>query len=166
MTTTYCVIADVAAVLSDAGVLACLDDDENGVLSVAEEALGTSAIERAAVKMNFVLQRRFVLSELDNDWCKWCNATLAAREICSRRNNAPVSESLGGAVKEFMDQLEAIGLGSPIPEQAESFEHTPTVSVLKPELWHRQPIAVLPTESDGSAPEGDYNRRNNSQGYY
>lgn len=166
MTTTYCTSSDIAAVLSEAGATACLDDDENGVLSVAEEALGTSAIERAAVKMNFTLQRRFKLSDLNNDWCKWCNATLAAGEYFRRRNNSPVPESLANSIKEFLDQLEAIGLGSPIPEQAESFEHTPTVSVLKPELWHRQPITVQPTESDGSAPQGGYNRRNNTQGWY
>ena len=166
MTTTYCVRADVVSILSEAGVVAAVDDDESGVEAVAETAYVTDAITRAAVRMNFMLQRRFVLSELDNDWCKWCNATLAAGEVWRRRSNSPLSESLVTAIKEYTDQLAMIGQGAPIPEQAESFEHTPTVSVLKPELWRCRPIAVQPTQSDGSAPEGNYVRRNVAQGWH
>src|SRR5687767_1407232 len=93
MATTYCVRADVESIMGLAGVLAHVDDDQDGTEASNEDDHITNAIERAAVEMNSSLRNQYDLADLtDNDWCKWCNAYLASMFLYNRRGNpAPMS---------------------------------------------------------------------------
>ena len=154
MAQTYCVRADVESILGVAGVLACIDDNQDGAEAAGETTEVTNAIERAAVEMNSSLRNQYVLSELaDNDWCKWCNAYLAAYYLTNRKNNPP-SASVADEIIRFRDQLGEARWGRfQVPEQAPSFQHTPTVSNFNVELQKLDtPIRVVTEESTGSAP--------------
>src|SRR5689334_1621455 len=78
-TQTYCVRSDVEAAWTPADLLAAVDDDSSGTISVDEEGIVTRAIERAANRMNAALEMRYSLELLaSNAWCRDCNAALAA----------------------------------------------------------------------------------------
>lgn len=141
-------------------MLACIDDDQDGVESVAESAYVTDAITRAAVEMNGKLRQQYTLSELSaNDWCKWCNAYLAAWYLGARRNNPP-APSVISVVDMYREQLELASWGRfQLPEQAPSFEHIPAVSNFAPELGKvSNPIRVITEESTGAVPGGNRKR--------
>lgn len=160
MATTYCDSDDIVAIIGEAAVLACIDDDNDGLESATETLHVTNAIERAAVEMNQSLRHQYVLSELtSNDWCKWCNAYLASWFLYARRTN-PCPNSLQEAVQKYRDELLEMRWGrQQLPEQAPSFEHHPTVTNFRPELGKREmPIRVNTTESTGASPEGNRKR--------
>lgn len=160
MAQTYCVQADIEAIIGAASVLATCDDDRSGSLSATEQTYVTSAIERAAVEMNSALENQYVISELSgNDWCKWCNAYLACWYLFSRRSN-PVPTSVQEAIADYREKLSESRWGRfQVPEQNPSFEHIPTVSNLKPEIWKSSnPIRVSVEESTGATPEGGRKR--------
>lgn len=154
MATTYCDDDDVISIAGEAFINACIDDDEDGVISVAEEAYTTSAIERAAVEMNSALNNQYKLSDLaGNDWCKWCNAYLAVWNLAARKNNPPPA-SVIAAVDQFKEQLSEARWGRfQIPEQSPSFDHSPSVSNLRPEAYKQtMPARVVEEESTRAVP--------------
>lgn len=170
MTTTWCAITDVQAILSTAGATAALDDDETGSLSAGEIVYGTNMIELAAVEMNASLERQYKLADLaSNGWCKWANAVLAAMFICGRRTN-PVPQTLADWSQVVRDALAQIMYGRmPVPEANPSFEDLPTVSVMTPVLGaNGNPMRVDTVLSTGTAPVASRKRNvaAGSGGYY
>jgi hypothetical protein len=156
MAQTYCVAADVEFVLSAAGVTACLDDGEEGVRSAEADDLLDRAIDVAAGKINQHVRHQYKLSDLTpatNTWLRDTNAYLAAKVLAMRRGN-PCPESLVEEVKEREAALVEIRWGrESIPQQSPSFEHIPSVSNFRPELYKMNtPVRVDVQESIGSAP--------------
>lgn len=155
MSTIYCVKADIEAILGVAGVLALIDDDQDGEASAAELLHVTAAIERAAVEMNTAIENSdYDYADLtSNDWCKQCNATLAAYKLSGRKNNTP-SATVVEEYQHFKNCLEELRWGRfRIPEQAPSHETKPTVSNFRPEVnKNHSPIRVVTEESTGSSP--------------
>jgi hypothetical protein len=154
MTTTYCARNDIGSIIGEPSILACIDDDRDGVESPAEQLYIAAAINRAAVEMNQSLCRQYTISELvNNDWCKWCNAYLASWFLYARRGNPP-PPSIVDSVQTYRQQLAEIMFGRfQVPEQNPSFDHTPTVSNFKPELIKSvAPIRVNEEESTGLHP--------------
>lgn len=155
-TQTYCDRDDVEDILSDAAVVAMIDDDEDTVDGAAEQVRVTSAIERSAERMNFWLARRYTLSDLaSNDWCKWANATLAALKLSTRRNN-PAPQSLVDEANDIMEMCKAVAEQplAVLPNQPESFDMRPTVSNLRTDrgFWDESPVQVDPETSTGPKP--------------
>lgn len=128
-TTTYCVRADIDAVLSVHGVDRMLDDDMDGAIEAGETALVTTMIERAASRMNSRIEMRYTLSDLSaNDWMKFVNASIAAQMLTRRRGNG-VPPSLQEEVDDFLSDIEDIRAGRmKIPEQNASLDYLPSVS--------------------------------------
>lgn len=159
-TTTYCDQDDIEDVLSDYGVLAIVDDDEGGSNSAAELTRVTAAIERAAGRMNQYLETRYTLSDLaSNDWCKYCNADLAAYYLTMRRGHA-APQGLEQVAADRINELQQIQLGNQrVPEVANSFETIPTVSNFQVRRGDCDgPIMVDGEHSTGSAPVGSRKR--------
>jgi hypothetical protein len=156
MTTTYCTRTDLEAIISPAGLLACIDDDENGGTSPTADGYVTSAIENAASKINQKLStsKYKPASISSNAWVKWTNAYLAI-DILSRRRNNPAVESITSEIKERLELLDAVRAGrEQLPEQTPDFDCLPAVSNLKPELYkYQNPIRVSVNESVGSTPD-------------
>lgn len=161
MAQTYCTRADIVSIIGEAGVLACIDDDRDGVESAAETLHVTAAIERTATLMNSSLDKQYYpLSDLaSNAWCKWCNAYLAVEALHARRSN-PAPTSVVERCQEYRENLLDARWGRfQVPEQSPSFDHTPTVSNFQPELGKDvMPIRVDTNESTGLAPEGNRQR--------
>lgn len=158
--TIYCTAANIESIIGQPALVACVDDDQDGNLSATEALHITAAINRAAVEMNSSLNNQYVLSDLSgNEWCKWCNAYIACWHLFSRRSN-PVPSSIVEAVTDYRDKLSEARWGRfQVPEQAPSFEHIPTVSNMKPEIFKTvAPIRVSVDESTGVAPEGGRKR--------
>ncbi len=157
MTAIYCARNDVASLIGEPAILACIDDDRDGVESPAESGYIAGAINRGAVEMNQCLNQQFPdLSVLSaNDWCKWCNAHLTAWHLFARRGNPP-PPSIIDAVQTYRTQLEEIRFGRfRVPEQAPAFDHLPCVSNFTPELRKgKNPIRVVEEESTGLKPVG------------
>lgn len=161
MTQTYCEREDIEAILSEAGVLAPIDDDQDGLESASDELHIASMIERAAVEMNAAFRHQYdPLSALaSNVWCKWANATLAAYYIRSRKGNQ-VEGSLQDAAIDIRRMINEIRWGrDSIPDQSPTHEHTATVSNFQPELIKTYaPIRVDTEESTGSSPSSAVKR--------
>lgn len=161
MAQTYCEREDIESILSEAGVLAPIDDDQDGIESDSDAAHITSMIERAAVEMNAAMRHQYhPLSDLaSNEWCKWANATLAAYFIRSRKGN-PAEQSLVDQVIEIRRMLIEIRWGrDQIPDQSPTHGHTPTVSNFQPELIKTfAPIRVDVEESTGETPHSSLKR--------
>lgn len=154
---TYCTIAHVKDILSDNGVLFRSDDDEDGVLesSGTESTAQSNAIERSATKMNMMLQQTaYTLADLaNNEWCKWCNATMAAVALCRRRGN-PVPQSLLQEEQEYMRILEYLRAGKidMIPGTTPSLESTPTVTNFTTEPHRVMPVRRRDANTTGTHP--------------
>lgn len=155
----FCTIADVKDLLSDAGVLYRTDDDEGGTVggSGTESTVQANAIERAATKMNMALQQTaYDLDDLaDNEWCKWCNATLAAWELCKRRGS-PVPQSILEDVEYYLDTLNQLKTGqlNAIPGTNPTRETTPTVTNYTTEPYKAMPVRRRSHISTGTNPPG------------
>lgn len=163
MAQIYCIASDVEFVLSAAGVTACLDDGEDGIRSAEADGLLDRAIDTAAGKINQHVRHQYKLTDLagmTNTWLRDTNAYLAAKVLATRRGN-PCPESLVDEVKERELALVEIRWGrESIPEQRPSFEHIPTVSNFRPELWKvNTPVRVDIQESIGSAPVDGVTRK-------
>jgi phage gp36-like protein len=166
MPTTYCTQSDVEAILSAAGVTAFADDDEDGSLDGTETGYITRAIERAAARMNAVLEIRYKLADLtSNAWCQFANADVAAYLLTSRRGNSPPTQ-IADAYQEVIDLLDKIKANrGKVPEQGESFDFLPSVSNYQPVRGVRNmPVRVDPNESTGDAPATGI-KRETSQDY-
>ena len=135
---TYCTRTDIDAIWSVIGVTMRVDDDESGVAEANELAYVTAAIESAASDMNLLLGKRYVLSDLvGNDWCRFCNADLAACEIAKRRGNG-VPPEFDAKCQKRMEMLESIAAGNlPIPGVVDSLNHSPALTNYQVELWRR-----------------------------
>ena len=128
-TQTYCLRADVEAAWTPADLLAAVDDDASTTISVDEEAIVTRAIERAANRMNAALEMRYSLELLaDNDWCRDCNAAIAAYLLATRRG-AAASDAIQEQYEAYTVDLEEIVAGRKrVPQATESLQHSPTVT--------------------------------------
>lgn len=160
MTTTYCTRLDIVSIIGEPFLLACIDDERNGVETPENAVYITGAIERAATEMNQSIFKQYILSELSgNAWCKWCNAYLACWYLIARRGNPPPAAIID-QVQTYRQQLAELKFGRfEIPEQNPSFDHLPSVSNFKPELGKvDSPIRVDLEESTRATPAGGVKR--------
>lgn len=152
---TYCVRADVESIMSAVFVERRTDDDEDGFLSEIEISYITDAIERAATVMNATLEMRYSLASLaGNDWCKWCNATIAAVSVAGRRgNNIPAS--LAAEYDGYRDSLKLIKNNKlKVPQVGERFGPSPMVSNMKIELGRTSGSPVRVDLARSTGPRG------------
>lgn len=153
--TTYCTRNDIASIIGEPAILACIDDNQNGSEDGEEAGYVTAAIERAATEINEKVRYQYgdLTALAGNAWLKWANAYIAAWHLFARRANAPP-----GSVEEYVlsirDQLTEIRWGrSQIPEQAPQYNFAPSVSNFRPEFTNPQgPIAVDLDLSTGASP--------------
>jgi phage gp36-like protein len=119
----------VEAAWTPADLLAAVDDDTSGTISVDEEAIITRAIERAANRMNAALELRYDLEQLaGNDWCRDCNAAIAVYLLATRRGTAAAAEILE-QYQSYFAELELIAAGQRrVPQAIEALQHSPTVT--------------------------------------
>jgi hypothetical protein len=132
---TYCTRADIESTWNPDDVLAAADDDNSGTLSPEEEAHITRAIERAAGTMNAVLEVRYRLSDLTaSEWCRDCNAALAAYLLATRSGEA-APDTIAAEFDRYLEALALIRDGElNVPEVPESDTHGPTVSNFRIDL--------------------------------
>ena len=153
---TYCTREDIESTWNPAGVLTAADDDNNGSLSAGEEAHIARAIERAAGTMNAVLEVRYSLSDLaDSEWCRDCNAALAAYLLATRSGDA-APDTVAAEFDRYLDALASIRDGElNVPEASESDAHGPTVSNFRIDLSESRAKTrrVPETCSGGDPPE-------------
>jgi phage gp36-like protein len=125
---TYCTHADLEAAWTSAALLAAVDDDSSGTISVAEEAVITRAIERAANRMNAALEMRYALAQLaGNAWCRDCNAALAIYLLASRKTTA--SDAITEQYEQYQTDLERIAAGQMrVPQVIDDRSSAPVVS--------------------------------------
>lgn len=128
MTITYCQQPDLEATWSAVALLRSVDDDQDGTISTAEEAIVTRIIERAANKMNASLEMRYQLSDLaNNSWARDCNTALAVYFLSTRRGN-PAPDEIQEQYDGFLADLAEIRLGRlKVPQAPESFDAIPSV---------------------------------------
>ena len=128
-TQTYCTKADLEAIWPPADLLASVDDDTSGTLSATEESYIDRAIERAANFINSRLETRYRLADLaGNAWCRDANAALAAYWLSTRRGD-PAPAQLQQQYDAYLATLAEIAAGRmKVPQAAESFDMTPTVT--------------------------------------
>lgn len=157
---TYCTAVHINDVLSDNGVRFRADDDQSGAVAASgtESTAVSNAIERSATRMNMALQHTaYTLSALaSNEWCKWCNAILAAVQLCRRRGNQ-VPQSLLQEEQYYLETLGLLqrGVLGDIPGTHPSFETMPTVTNYTPEPWRAgMPVRRREVTSTGSRPPG------------
>lgn len=165
MATTYCTRLNIVSIIGAPALLACIDDNQDGVESPSESQHIADAITRAAVEMNESLRCQYVLTDLNNnDWCRWCNAHLAAMFLFSRRGN-PAPAQVLEQVNTYRERLAEIRWGRfQVPEVNPSADHTPTVSNFQTELGKiDMPVRVDTAESTGLAPEGNRKRETAKQ---
>lgn len=164
---TYCSTDNLKSIMGEAGFVAALDDEENGVLSAQAELYATAAIERAAVKINAMVRHQYILADVaSNDWLKWANAAYAVYELRCRKMN-PAEASVDDNYQEAKDMLVEIRWGrQQLPEQSPSFDYLPTVSNLKvvPKA-NPGPVRVDLQESTGSAPAANSGRKRFTTGF-
>jgi hypothetical protein len=154
---TYCTRADVESAWNPASVLDAADDDNNGSLSAGEEAHITRAIERAAGTMNAVLEVRYDLADLvESEWCRDCNAGLAAYLLATRSGDA-APDALAAEFDRYLDALAGIRDGIlVVPEVDESDRHGPTVSNFRIDLRERRAkVRRVSETSTGDHPPSD-----------
>lgn len=153
--TTYCVQADVAAVLSDHGLKAFSDDDESGL----EDAVNiTYVIERAAVKINGHIASRYKLSDVSgDDWLKYANSVIAAAYLVTRRGN-PVNMGLQGDLNAVLEDLASIRGGTfALQDRAESYGVRPAVTNFRIHRGGRRPAAQNPVRAQIALSTGNTN---------
>lgn len=155
MATVYCNRLNLESIISKAGVLACVDDDQTGEEGTTETSYIADCITRAAVEMNESLRCQYPLANLaSNDWCRWCNAYLACWFLFERRAN-PVPPGIIDAVQTYRERLSEIRWGRfQVPEVSPAFDYAPSVTNFVPELGHSvAPIRVDTDESTTTAPQ-------------
>lgn len=105
---TYAVQADIEQHISVLGLKLRLDDDSDGVLSTAEQAGLTDAIDEATETINYYCNNKYAASQLATS--RFINRAcmiLATYRICTRRLN-PVPESLiedAAKVEEMLKEI-------------------------------------------------------------
>jgi len=127
--TTYCTAADLEAVWAPNLILASVDDDESGTLSPAEEAHIERAIERAAGRMNAILEVRYSLASLaGNAWCRDANAAIAVYLLAIRRGE-PAPQSLQEQHDAYFAELLEVAAGRVnVPQAVITLDTKPSVT--------------------------------------
>lgn len=129
MSTPYCTTADLEAAWTPALLLASVDDDGNGTLSVAETAHIARAIDRAAGRMNAYLELRYTLTSLSgNAWCRDANAAIAIYLLAIRRGAlapAVLQEQYDAYLAEL---LEIAAARRNVPEVSSPLDAAPSVT--------------------------------------
>lgn len=164
---TYCDRDDIASIISELGVIASIDDSMDGVESVNDELQVTKAIERAALKINQHVRQQYKLLDVaNNTWLTYANAVLAAYDLRKRRGN-PVEGSINDEYQEVQTVLNDVRWGrQQLPDQAPSFDYTPTTSSMQTQLGNvLSPVVVNPAQSTGLPPVGNV-RRITGGGYW
>ena len=105
---TYCVQADIEQHISVLGVKLRIDDDDDGVLTTADQAGLTDAIDEATETINYYCYNKYAPSQLATSrFINRCAMILATYRLCTRRLN-PVPESLiedAAAVEEKLKEI-------------------------------------------------------------
>lgn len=160
MTTTYCTRPDIEAIWSPSELLLSVDDDSSGSISVAEEAIITRAIERAAGRMNAYLEQRYAVASLStNAWCRDCNAAIAAYLLAIRKSDEP-SLPLAQEHDSYLRDLLEISAGRlRVPGALAAGETIPAVSNFRIDLAGEQKIVPNLSTSTGSQPAAALRRR-------
>lgn len=142
-TQTYCSISDVQAILGNYSTTRYLDDDEDTNLSSGESSNGDSCITMTASQMNAELFRRYRSADLaSSDWCKYCNAYLAAQLIARRRGNAP-PPALEDEAERYRTWLRDIRYGRMnLPDTPLGVDPTPGTSNYSIDMAENQPVRV------------------------
>lgn len=106
---TYCTQADVEHLLSQAGVVMRLDDDNDGSASNPFELHAMQdSINDATESCNYFLFMKYDPANLANsNWVNRRATILAAYDLCGRRGN-PVPESLAERAEKALEELEAV----------------------------------------------------------
>lgn len=153
-TYSYCLQSDIESILAAHGVVAAFDDNQGGTLSATELAYITDAIDYGAALMNTYLVQRYKLSELvGSNWCRFCNAVLAAGRTMTRRGH-PVPGSLQAEIDNWLELLKQVGSGFyRIPDKVSSYDHRPSVSNLAVDIGRRQPVRKDTVTSTGPLPQ-------------
>jgi hypothetical protein len=162
---TYCSQSDIESLIGVEGVVASVDDSENGANASPETTYITDAIERGAVEINGLIIYQYRLADVaSNAWLKWANAWLAAYHLRMRRGNEP-EPGIAAEVQEIRRILNEIRWGRfQLSGQLPSFNVRPTVSTLTPELWRTDnPIRVDVDESVGGTPPDGIKRNTSGQ---
>ena len=156
----YCDRDDVESIIGPFATTSAIDIDEDGVESTYESSLVTSAIQRAANRINAKIRHQYVLADVvGNDWLSYANAVLAAYEVRTMSVN-PSEGSLIDKVNDILQTLNEIRYGrDQLPDQAPSFDYLPTVSSFKVQLGNPlSPITINVDQSTGSIPVGNRRR--------
>jgi hypothetical protein len=153
MVQTYCTQTEIEQVLSSSGLLSRADDDETEVI---DSGIVSAMINRGASLMNAYLNcTQYSLSDLANDeWCKWCNATLSAYLFATRRGN-PAPNSLQDERDQYFEWLDQIRNGQMCLETAPTLETTPTVTNFRVQPFRgKAPVRRQERTSTGKVPPG------------
>jgi phage gp36-like protein len=129
MTQIYCTKSDIEAIWPPADLLASVDDDTSGTLSVTESSYIDRAIERAANFLNARLEMRYSLEDLAaNTWCRDANGAIAAYWLSTRRGAAAPAQ-LQQQYDTYTAQLADIAAGRmKVPQQSDSYDTMPGVT--------------------------------------
>jgi hypothetical protein len=152
----YTTTADIQYVLSESGVTFRADDWKG---SSTEAARVASAIEATATRMNMIFQNFTLYSLVSlaaNEWCKWCNAWLAAAELCRRRGNAP-PQSILEREQYYEGYLKLLqnGVVMVIPGTPPTYDGRPAMTNFTVEPARVMPVRRQPDISTGKEPDGN-----------
>jgi hypothetical protein len=149
--------AKVEALLSQFGVEARVDDDQDGE---EDSGLMTSIIEKCSSDVYLYLLKRYsVAAVAASTWAQWCTAAFCVCELNRRRNN-PCPESACEACQRYKEELELIRDGKQplIGDEgpvAPRFDDLPTVTNLMVDgRYRRAKIRRVGRTSTGPTPEG------------
>ena len=106
--------------------------------------------------MNAALEMRYSLELLaDNDWCRDCNAAIAAYLLATRRGD-PASDAIQEQYEAYIADLAQIVAGRlRVPHATEALQHSPTVTNF--EVAPTQAVATVRRIDDistGDLPSG------------
>jgi phage gp36-like protein len=169
--TPYCTQTDVEALLSEDGVDASLDDNQDGQVDADADPWMSSMIEKATSDVNLYLLQRYTVAALAaSAWVKWVTATFAAVGLRKRRGN-PAPQSLLDDAERYLENLKAIATGAmALPGDtglaAPQFDTGPTVSNMTVDRrYRRRKVRVVESTSTGSQP-GSGVQRISANDYY
>lgn len=158
--TSYCTQYDCDDILSQFGVVARTDDDDDGdedTESVGTTGLVEVCIEQASTDMNRYLYQRYTSAVIAaSTWARYCCAVLSVCLLCRRRGN-PIPQSLADEAEYYRMALEAIRKGneplmSDTGPSVARFQVAPMMSNLTVDgRFSRNKVRVVRTTSvDGS----------------
>lgn len=128
--TVYCTEEDLNRYLSDQGVVAFADHDQDGTsdTGVVDDCIAQGTEEINLYAGQFYASAGLASSTLVTRWC----VVLSSTFLCERRGN-PVPESLRAEFERILTTLERVRTGEMrLPGVAMSADMRPTVSNLRP----------------------------------